>query len=153
MNIVVTTSALGSKEFSGVSADGYQSDMKITVIQQSGDSKTMDMLMTSYYSATPEPAQSCYHAMAPGAMGRAAMNMGLMQHVMAAMRTPKGDPRFTVSASGPPLPAGRLSLFMVFAPQSSKGGFTILTENGNVRPISDSDASTFAVPAGFTKEN
>jgi hypothetical protein len=153
MNIVVTTSALGSKEFSGTSADGYQADMKITVIPESGDPKTMDMLMTSYFSGTAEPTQSCYHAMEPGAMGRAAMNMGLMQHVMAAMRTPKGDPRFTISASGPALPIGRLSLFTVFAPQSSKGGFTILTENGNVRPISDSDASVFAVPAGFTKVN
>jgi hypothetical protein len=41
----------------------------------------------------------------------------------------------------------------VFAPQSDKGGFTILTENGNVRPISDSDSSIFSVPAGFTKVN
>jgi hypothetical protein len=153
MNIVLTTSALGSKTFGSTSADGYQSDMKITVIPENGDSKTMDMLMTTYYSATPEPSQSCSHASSFAAMGRAAMSVGLMQHVLTAMRTPKGDPRFTVSASGPALPVGKLSLFTVFAPQSNKGGFTILTENGNVHSISDSDASLFSIPAGFTKES
>jgi hypothetical protein len=153
MDMVLTTSALGSKNFGGLSADGYQSDMKITITPENGESKTMDMVMTSYFAAMPEPAESCYHASSSAGMGPGALNVGLMQRVMSAMRTPNADSRFAVSSSGPPIPSDRFALFTVFAPQSSQGGVTIVMEKGNIRPISASEASLFSVPAGFTRQN
>jgi hypothetical protein len=81
---------------------------------------------------------------------------------MLAMRTPKGDPRFSVTTSGPPTPASRFPMWQNVAMTGSasgngrssgsgNGSINILSERGDLRaPISDGDP-IFGIPAGFTK--
>jgi hypothetical protein len=84
------------------------------------------------------------------------MNMQMTRELNAAMRTSTGDPRFTFTSNGPPLPKGRLDLYTVYqfqGQQSNRGGFATIVERGNVHQISDGDKSIFGVPADFTKES
>ena len=86
------------------------------------------------------------------------MGGSMLSAYMTAMSTlhdAKGNPRFTVSASGPSLPIGDLSLWdlVSFQGQGSSEGrsFSILMERGNVHPISDTDP-IFSVPSDFTQQ-
>lgn len=69
-------------------------------------------------------------------------------------------PTLTFHSSGPPIPAGKLSLYTLVtmaagatpAPAASgSSGVGFLTERGNIRTLGATDAGLFAVPADFTK--
>ncbi len=67
------------------------------------------------------------------------------QTAVNAMRDTKGNPRFTVSSSGPALPVGMLSMWDLVTFNGERQA-SILTERGNVRSITDADPA-FSVPA------
>jgi hypothetical protein len=163
--IAYTSSALGAKSIDGVNTDGYKAAMTITIVKGDGTSQTMTSNLTQYVSSYGEPMQSCpagrfaAGGMPGGGAGpMAAMmsNASMTQMINGAMRTPSGDPRFTVTASGPPLPTGRLDMFSVYQFEGQGGqGHAVATiiERGNVHPVSDTDKSIFGVPPDFTKES
>jgi hypothetical protein len=146
--IVVTNKALGAKDVSGQNTSGYSSDMKMTVTKANGETNTSDMSVTSYYTNMAQPRLSCYG----GRPSTAAPQMSMLssyQTAVNAMRDAKGNPRFTVSSSGPALPVGMLSMWDLVTFNGERQA-SILTERGNVRSITDAD-SAFSVPSDFTK--
>lgn len=159
MKIAYTSQALGPKQLEGTNTDGYKATMAITVMRPGEAPQTMNTVLTEYVAGYPEPHQTCRSPRmemgeGPGA-GPMANNMQMTQMINEAMRTPSGDPRFTITSNGPALPSGRLDMFMVYqlAGQQSNGrSFATIVERGNVRQVSDTDKSIFGVPPDFTKE-
>lgn len=152
VSMVVTTKALGPKDVDGQPTSGYNSDIKMTATKPTGESSTSDMNVTAYYAAMARPSLNCTLG---SASGPSQMRASSAQYALAmkAMMS-HNDPRFKVTASGPPLPAGQLAMFEVAAFSSDKSegkAFAAVTERGNVRPISASDPA-FSVPPDFTKE-
>ena len=159
----VTTKSLGPKQIDAVNTNGYSSDMKVTVTKPGQTPQTSEMTTTGYYTGTPMPSASCREPGEVTSQQHAGMSGGQMGGAMlanyaAAMRAlhdSKGNPRFTVSASGPTLPIGTLSLWdlVTFPGQGSSEGhsFSLLTERGNVRTVTDSDP-IFSVPSDFTQQ-
>ena len=157
-----TSQALGAKQIDGQNTDGYKANMAVTVMKPNTDPQTMNTNLTEYVSSYAHPQQSCpVHLSTAGPGGSGPMagmssSMNMTSAINSAMHTPNGDPRFTVTSSGPPLPSGKLELFSVyqFSAQQSQGrAFATIIERGNVHPVSDSDKSIFGVPPDFTKES
>ncbi|MGP6190797.1 MAG: hypothetical protein ACLPSH_12125 [Vulcanimicrobiaceae bacterium] len=151
--LTLTNKNLGSKTIENVPTNGYNSNVLMTVTKPGQKPQTMDMNMIAYYSAYAQPTPVCPRPTYTAMSGPPMMaGYGFLQR---ALRASNGDSRFSVNASGPALPAGKLSLFDVVAmggqaaPQG-RGGMVILSERGNVHPVSDNDP-VFSVPAGFTK--
>ena len=156
MNIAVTNVALGPKTIDGVNTSGFQSTVVMTMTRSSGESQTFNTTLTSYASPYAQPDDTCPSsnpmARMMGAGGPPMMAM--YRRMLGAIKNPSGDPRFTVSVNGPTPPAGKLDMFVAIQPrmQGGPGAMTMVTENGNIRQISDTDKSIFAVPPDFTKE-
>ena len=162
--LAYTSQSLGPKQIDGAGTDGYQVAMAVTIVRPNAEAQTMNMNLTQYFSSYAQPQETCHPphggGMGPpsGAGPMAAMgnNAEMTRMINEAMRTPGGDPRFTLTSSGPPLPKGRLDLFSVYqfggGQQSGGRGFATILERGNVRPISGSDQTIFGVPSDFTKE-
>lgn len=150
--LAMTTRALGSRPIDGIATTGYDAKMKMTTTRPTGESQTFETTMTSYFSGYAEPRESCPElASRMHDRGDASNAAGMAQFALAmkAMRTPKGDPRFTVSNAGPAMPAGKLALWQ-HTMLGQGGGFAVLIERGNVRSVSENDP-IFSVPADFTK--
>ena len=153
--LAITTRALGPMTIDGVATNGYDTNVKMTATKPSGESSTSDMNVTAYYSAIEEPRFGCgANRVATSAPPGAAASLASIALAMKAMHTPKGDARFSVTSSGPPVPTNRFSMWqsvVMMAGTQQKGGFSVITERGDVHaPIGDSDP-VFSVPAGFTK--
>jgi hypothetical protein len=148
--ISVTNTALGARNVGGQPADGYSSKMTITETSSSGQSQTQNGDLRAWYSSFANPVPTC-SGRSPMTGGRAAAAMAGYMSAMQALGSPGGDPRFSVSQSGPRLPLGRLPLYdaMTFGGQGQ--GATFVTERGNVRSI-DANDPIFSVPEGFTQE-
>ncbi len=157
---VITTRALGPMKIEGLATNGYGTNVKMTVTKPTGESATTDMDITAYYAALDEPHFACPTPASAAAMpsGPAGASMANLALAMLAMRTPKGDPRFSVTTSGPPTPASRFPMWQNVAMTGSasgggrsNGSINILSERGDLRaPLSDADP-IFGIPAGFTK--
>jgi hypothetical protein len=150
--IKMTGSALGPRTIDTVSTDGYAYNVTATVTKPSGESQSTDMTMTSYVSSYAEPSESCGRIAMPAAAPAGMPNTAMYQQIMHAATAPNGDPRVTVSASGPTPPAGKFPMYTTILPKANgRAGFAMLIENGNVHQVSDADKSIFAVPPDFTK--
>ncbi len=168
--IALTTKSLGPKQIDAVNTNGYAADLKMTVTKPGQDPQTSDMTTNGYYTGTAMPSVQCHEMMDTGSAqnrsgganssaGASSAAGGAMMasytRAIAALRDSKGNPRFTVSASGPSLPVGDLALWelVTFQGQGSSAGkaFSVLTERGNVRPITDTDP-VFSVPSDFTQQ-
>lgn len=153
MTIALTTRALGTRTIENLSTSGYSSDVKTTVTKPGSDPQSFDMNTIAYFSTMNEPAATCPSISSggtPSAPGAGAM--AAYQSIMTALRN-KTNPRFSISESGPSLPAGKFALFEVVTMQGQGrqgGGFATLTERGDVHSISDNDPA-FGIPPGFTK--
>lgn len=152
--LAMTTKSLGARPIDGVATTGYDARMKMTTTRPSGESQSFDTAIVSYLSGYAEPRESCPEAAsrlrthAEGNESGAGMEQFAL--AMKAMKTPKGDPRFTVSNSGPTMPTGKLAMWQHMA-IGEGGGFAILIERGNVHSIAENDP-IFSVPADFTKK-
>jgi len=148
----MTTRSLGARPIEGIPTVGYDAQMKMTTTRPTGETQTFDSSFVSYLSGYAEPRESCPEA-AVRLRGRNdgsnAAAMSEFALAMKALKTPKGDPRFTVSNSGPAMPVGKLALWQRMTLGQS-GGVSIVIERGNVRTIPENDA-IFNVPEGFTK--
>jgi hypothetical protein len=154
--IVVTNSALGSRQVGGRQTDGFRSDMSMTETKPSGESHTQKGSLIGYYASIGMPYPRCPRAgsLTGGSMapGQAFAMMAQATKLMRAMASAGLDKRFSITQSGPTMPAGHLSMYqaITFAAESSRG-MTIVVERGDVRSIDENDP-IFSVPAGFTKE-
>ena len=156
MDIKLVNTALGPKTIDGVNTSGFQSNITLTVTKPSGESQSIETLMTQYASPYAQPDEACPSSdpMAALMAGGGPPMMSMYRQMLTAIKNPNGSPRFTVSASGPQPPAGKLDLFLAVQPKTTGvPGFTMISENGNIHQVSDTDKSIFAVPADFTKES
>ena len=151
VSISVTNTALGSREVGGQPTNGFRSDVTFTETDSSGQSRTQNGNLLGYYSTYADPSATCSRFGAGVAGGARGMEMMAgYARVMRALAT-SGDPRFSVTQSGPPLPLGKLAMYsaMTFTAQTRQ--VTMVSERGNVRPIADTDP-IFSVPSDFTQE-
>lgn len=151
--VSLTTRALGEKTLDGTPADGYDANFKTTITKADGDTQSFAMETTSYYAGVAQPSEYCnqLHAGLGGMMpGGGASAMAAYQTAMRAIRDAKGNPRFTVTSSGPALPAGKLALYELITMKGEHGSFNMLMERGDVHSIGESDPA-FSVPPDFTK--
>ena len=158
--LAITSKSLGPLTIDGVPTNGYLMNIKMTITRPTGETATTNEELTSYYSGTPEPFESCpgiHFSLPSGSSGGS--SAGANSAAMAQMRTAlaglssKGDSRFKVTTSGPPVPSGKLALWQMMrmkGADESAGGFGGVTERGNVHSLSDSDPA-FSVPAGFSQ--
>jgi len=152
--VSLTTRSLGEKNLDGTPASGYDANFKTTITKADGDSQSFAMETTAYYAGLAQPTEYCneYRAgmagMMPGGGGAAAM--AAYQTAMRAVRDAKGNPRFSVTSSGPELPAGKLALYELITMKGEHGSFNMLMERGDVHSISENDPA-FSVPPDFTK--
>jgi hypothetical protein len=151
--LAVTSRALGPKQIEGTNTNGYSSDVKMTVTKPGTSPSSYDMAVTAYYTGMPEPAAGCpspFYASSVSRGPQAGAMMAGYAMAMRALRDAKGNPRITVSASGPALPLDKLSLWDLVT--FSRGqNLSILSERGNVRLITDTDP-VFSIPSDFTKQ-
>lgn len=151
--VAVTNTALGARDVGGLPTNGYRSDMKITITKTSGESQTEQGNMVAYYSNDASPGLSCPSAGFGGAgMGAGGMAMmGKYSLIMRAIAAHGLSSRFSLTQSGPPLPAGKLAMFDAITFDAQGHPVTVSTENGNVRSIAATD-SAFSIPTDFTQQ-
>jgi hypothetical protein len=154
--ISLTTRALGDKTLGGTPATGYDANFKTTVTKADGDAQSFAMETTAYYAAIAQPSEYCSQFLRPAAStgmgpGGGVAAMAQYQTAMRALRDAKGNPRFTVTSTGPSLPAGKLALYELVTMRGERGGsFNMLMERGDVHSIGENDPA-FSVPPDFTK--
>jgi hypothetical protein len=151
--VSLTTRALGEKTLDGTPASGYDANFKTTITKAGGDTQSFAMETTAYYAGIAQPSEYCNqsHAGVAGMMpGGGASAMAAYQTAMRAVREAKGNPRFTVTSSGPDLPAGKFALYELITMKGEHGSFNMLMERGDVHSIGESDP-VFSVPPDFAK--
>lgn len=153
VSLAMTTKSLGPRPIDGVTTNGYDAHVKMTTTKPTGETQSFDTDFTSYLSAYIEPRDGCPEAnrLVARPAGGPPGGTGAMLMMMRAMKTPKGDPRFTVTSSGQAMPTGRLALWQRTT-MGQASGFAMLVERGNVRSIGEND-QVFSIPVGFTKTN
>lgn len=149
--IKIQNTALGSRTLGGLPTNGFRSNMTITETTSSGQSTTQNANVLGYYSTYADPATSCSHVAQQQQGGHSMDMMAGVGHAMQVVSS-LGDPRFSVTQSGPPLPLGKLAMFsaMTFSGMGHSGAF--VTERGNVRQI-DAGDPVFSVPPDFTQQH
>ena len=150
--LTLTNKSLGSKTIEGLPTNGYNSHVQMTMTKPGQGPQTTDMNMLAYYSAYAQPEPVCPRPTYTATSGPPMM--AGYSFLQRALHASNGDSRFSVNASGPALPSGKLSLFdlvtMGGQGQAQGHGMAIVSERGHVRAVSDNDPA-FSVPAGFTK--
>jgi hypothetical protein len=160
--MTMSTRALGPMTIEGIATNGYDTTITMTATKADGETSTTDMKMTAYYAPFDEPHFACgdVGSMSAGSPGGA--SMANYEMMMGALRNAKSaSSRFSVTSSGPPLPANRLAMWQDVTMSGAAGshdrgshggaGFGVIVERGDVHaPLSDSDPA-FGIPAGFTK--
>jgi hypothetical protein len=149
--IAVQNRSLGSAMLGGQSANGYRSTMSFTETKPGAQPQTQHMDMIAYYSSMHMPHSNCSRFGGSGGMspGEGMAMMAAGTRVMQALAASGIDKRFSLSQSGPPLPAGNLAMYEAIF--FGDKGTAFVNEIGNVRPI-DANDPVFSVPPGFTKQ-
>jgi hypothetical protein len=153
--LAIASKSLGSMSIVGLPTNGYESTTQMTVTKPTGEAQSSNIDMTAYYSAYATPYAACAAQSAMG-RGRGMPMMANLALLRSAMAAHSGDSRFSMTATGPKVPLGKLALFetvtMHGAQQEAQGrAFAVMTERGNVRTI-DAGDPVFSVPSDFTKE-
>jgi hypothetical protein len=149
--IAVQNRSLGSAVLGGQHTNGYRSTMSFTETKPGAQPQTQHMDMIAYYSGMRTPMSSCSHFGAGGGMspGDGMAMMAAASRVMQSLAAAGMDKRFSLSQSGPPLPAGNLAMYEAIFFGDKETAF--VNEVGNVRPI-DANDPVFSVPPDFTKQ-
>lgn len=153
----IANQSLGARQIGPDTADGYKSDINMTITRPGSQSVTSQMTTTEYVIQQPDYTLTC-GAVTSNVPGPGAMV--LSQYALAQRARMMNDSRFTVTSSGPALPQGRFSVFTAVTMSGGSGGgnggppggFASIIERGHVRTISDDDPA-FTIPADFTKTN
>lgn len=149
--ISVTNRSLGPDVLGGQRTNGYRSTLSFTESKPGAQPQTQRMDMIAYYSGMRTPMSSCsrFGMGGGGAPGNGMAMMAAASRVMQSLTATGFDKRFTLSQSGPPLPAGNLAMYEAIF--FGDKGAAFVSEVGNVRPISANDP-VFSVPPGFTQQ-
>lgn len=148
--IAVQNRALGAAVVGGQRTNGYRSSMSFTETKPGAQPQTQHMDMIAYYSGMHAPVSSCSHVGGGGmAPGQGMAMMAAASRVMQSLAAAGLDKRFSLSQSGPPLPAGNLAMYEAIF--FGDKGTAFVSELGNVRPIGANDP-VFSVPPDFTKQ-
>lgn len=154
-DISATTSALGPRRIENQATSGYTSTASFTMTQATGSCRNASASITTeeYLSAINRPTvTSC-------PIHRAPVPESANEAVTPPQPSGGCRPTFAFHTSGPPVPAGKLSLYTLVTMNAAGGtpapaasgapGIGFLTERGNITPVND--PSVFSVPADFTK--
>ncbi len=156
-DISATTKALGPLRIENQPTNGYASTAAFAMTQATGSCRNGSASITTeeYLSGLNRPAvTSCPVRRAP---------VPETANDVVAPQTPGGcRPTLALHTSGPPIPAGKLSLYTLVtmngnggptpAPSASgSSGVGFLTERGNIKTLGAGDAALFGVPSDFTK--
>jgi hypothetical protein len=156
LDISESSTALGPKTIENVATTGYSQDFKLTSTQSTGSCKdgSFETAMVEYISNYAEPQA--------GIVMKASTPHKMNMPAPAMMGVKPGcTPTTTFHHSGgATVPNGRLALWTLVTLKASAqtnqgqagGGFSTLTERGNVRTLGSSDASLFDIPSDYTKE-
>ena len=160
ITVAITNQALGPRQIGPDLADGYRSDISMTITRPGSQSFTTQMTTTEYLIKPSDYTLVCgsIASNVPGP-GAAAVS----QYAMAQRAMAMNNQRFTVTNSGPALPHGRFSLFTSItmggsgtAAGSGSGGapagFASIIERGHQRAIVDDDP-IFTILPDFNKTN
>lgn len=156
VDVTVSSTVLGPMTIENIPTTGYHQDFKIASTQSTGSCHdgSFETSMIEYISKYSEPHAGIHIKMTgkPTMPTKMPPTMGMM---------PGCQPTMSMHTSGTAsAPSDRLSLWTLVtlsgAVQSQQGqaggGFSTLTERGNVRTLGASDAGLFEVPSDFTKE-
>ena len=155
--MTIVNQQLGPRQIGSDQTDGYRSDITMTVSKPGSQDVTTQMTTTEYLTKASDYKLTCssLSSNVPGP-GAAAMS----QYELAQRAMAMNNPRFTVTSTGPALPAGRFSLYtsVTMAGSGTAGGnggpagFASIIERGHERAIGDDDP-VFTIPPDFTKSN
>ncbi len=136
--MAVQNRSLGSAVLGGQTTTGYRSTMSFTESKPGAQPQTQHMDMIAYYSGMRRPMPNCSR-FAGGGMsgGQEAAMMGEAMHVMQSLAAAGLDKRFSLSQSGPRLPAGNFPMYEAIF--FGDKGTVFVNEIGNVRPIEAND--------------
>jgi hypothetical protein len=154
IKMTLVNKALGPRTIAPETTDGYSSDMTVVATRPNGDSSTSTMSLVEYLSKYPRTSLVCRSLGSGTAPPPGVAGMGMMQYQMMQSALYGSDPRFTISSSGPALPNKRMALWELMTMTGgqagqARGGFSMLSERGNVRSVR-ADDPVFFVPADFT---
>jgi hypothetical protein len=161
--INVTNQALGKRQIGPDLADGYKSNMTMTVTKADGTSSTSQIVKTDYLIDFADYTLTC-KSLAQNVPGPGSAAMA--QYAMAQRAMATKNSRFSMTSSGPAIPANRFPLFTMTTMGGSGaaagsggpsgapagGSFASIMERGHERAIT-SDDPIFSIPADFTKTN
>ncbi|GAC1405163.1 MAG: hypothetical protein NVSMB64_09560 [Candidatus Velthaea sp.] len=151
-----TVKPLGALRIEGFDTAGYDDQTTFAMTQATGSCRNGNFGFASraYYSKLAQPQSVCPITPARQRYPETPVNM---------VASGGCRPTFTAHKSGPVPPAGRLALYQTIgfnggngatpapAASGSPGGFTFLTERGNVRSLAIVDAGLFEIPKDYTK--
>jgi hypothetical protein len=156
--IALTTASLGAKPIEGQNTAGFASTASFTMSQATGSCHDggASIQTTEYLTTLARPGVTSCPVRRRQPVPESA------DDVVATPPSGGCRPTLTTRTSGPPIPAGRLSLYTLVtmagtgasaapAPSGTPGGIGFLTERGNVRTLGAADATLFDIPAGFVK--
>jgi hypothetical protein len=159
-DVSATTKALGATRIDNVPTNGFDSTASFSMTQATGSCRNggASISTAEYLSAINRPSvTSC-------PIRRAPIPESANDAVTPPQTTTGGcRPTLTYHRSGPPIPAGKLSLYTLVtmnaagatpapAPAASgAAGIGFLTERGNLKTLTANDVSLFSVPADFVK--
>jgi hypothetical protein len=158
-DISTSTKALGPLRIEGQPTTGYAETAAFATTQSTGSCRDTSASLTTqqYLSALNRPAvTSC-------PVRRAPVPESANEAVTPPQPTGGCRPTLTFHRSGPPVPAGKLSLYTLVtmnagatpapAPATTAGPTSIgfLTERGNLKTLTANDVALFSVPGDFTK--
>ena len=158
-DISMTTKPLGPLRIEGQPTSGYAETASFATTQSTGSCRDTSASITTaqYLSSLNRPAlTSC-------PMRRAPVPESANDAVAPQQPTGGCRPTLTFHHSGPPVPAGKLSLYTLVtmnasmastpapATSAAPAGIGFLTERGNLKALGTSDVALFNIPAGFTK--
>jgi hypothetical protein len=157
-DVSATTKALGPMRIENQSTSGFDSTASFATTQATGSCRNASASITTeeYLSTLSRPAvTSC-------PIRRAPVPESATEAVTPPQPTGGCRPTLTFHRSGPPVPAGKLSLYTLVTMNAAAGatpapsasgpaGVGFLTERGNIKALGAADANLFGVPPDFTK--
>ncbi len=152
MSMTSTTKVLAPAKQSGILAHGYASTNTMAIEKATGSCKnsSFNVALIAYFSDYPLARAYCP---LPKSVRHPESVTEMMQPIDGCKLTP------TVRTSGPTLPTDRLALYQLMkmggstesSPGVPAGGFSLVTERGNVKTLGPTDANLFEIPADYKK--
>ncbi len=150
-NVALANTSLGMQTYGTTSAPGFSAHATVVVTAGPGFSSKSTISLRALASTAPSAASICASTAVNGSAQDPSGQAAFFQTLLAGILS--NDPHFTVTRTGPPLPIGKLPLFVAIrrTTDGSAKPVTVVTQNGHFRTLGPGDAGLFTVPAGFTR--